>query len=223
MSPGTSIAADLLTPEHRYQLWLNLTKKNKCEPPQFTMQWAEEVPVIEHNDGGRTVVTLIAGEYGGKKALPPPVASYASDPESDLAIWLLEMEAGAKVTLPATKKDATKRMLYVHGDGARVRVGADTVDSEHGFEPTQNAELPVVAETPSKILLLQAVEIDEPVVIKGPFVMNAPEEIDQAYRDYKATHFGWDEVWKTQSPVYPRDQGRFANFGDGKKVYPPKQ
>lgn len=189
------------------------------------MQWAENVPVVEHNEGGKTVVRVIAGNYDGKQAVAPPRASWAADPDSDLAIWLFEMDAGAQVTLPPPSSPDAKRMLYVHGDGARVRVGSDVVESEHGFEATTGTDvsLPVVAETPSKILLLQAVEINEPLVVKGPFVMNTQEEINQAYKDYKATRFGWDEKWDTTAPIYGPDEGRFANFGDGNKVHPPTQ
>jgi redox-sensitive bicupin YhaK (pirin superfamily) len=132
------------------------------------------------------------------------------------------MEAGARVTLPAAANPRTLRMLYVHGDGARVRVGDDTVNAEQGFEAAGADALPVTAETPSKILMLQAVDIGEPVVVKGPFVMNTMEEINQAYKDYKATHFGWDEKWDTQAPIYGENQDRFADFGDGIKTFPPK-
>jgi redox-sensitive bicupin YhaK (pirin superfamily) len=204
-----------------YQLWLNLPKKTKWSPPQFTMQWAEHVPTIEHNDGGKVVVTLLAGKYGGKVALAPPTASWASDPESDLAIWVLDMAAGAKATLPPPAKAETRRMLYVHCPGARVRVGDQTVEAEYGFEAESGAELPLVAETKSRVLVLQAVPIDEPIVVKGPFVMNTQEEINQAYKDYKATRFGWDDKWNTQAPVYAREEGRFADYGDGVKTRPP--
>ncbi|WOO84073.1 Putative quercetin 2,3-dioxygenase [Vanrija pseudolonga] len=205
-----------------YQLWLNLPKKTKWSPPEFTMQWAEEVPKVTHNDGGKTVVTIVAGEYGGKKALAAPRASWASDPDSDLAIFLFEMEAGANVVLPPPVGADTKRLLYVHGDGAKVRIGADDVATEHGFEPASNtAPLPIHAETPSKILVLQAREIDEPIVIKGPFVMNTQDEIAQAYKDYKANHFGWDERWKSTSPNWGPTETRFANYGDGVRTRPP--
>lgn len=191
------------------------------------MQWAEQVPVVEHNDGGRTTVTVIAGEYGGKKALNPPRASWASDPENDLAIWLLEMEAGAKVVLPPPKSDRALRLLYVHCDDARVRIGDEVVETEHGFEPepgnTEAHAIPIIAEKASKILLLQANPIEEPLVVKGPFVMNSQEEVNQAYADYKATRFGWNKVWDTDAPVYPRDQGRFADYGNGVKTCPPKK
>lgn len=207
----------------RFQLWLNLPKKKKFSPPEFRMLWAEEVPVLER-DGVR--ITVMAGEYEGHVPPPAPTNSYANEPGSDLAIWMFEFQPGASVTIPAPKQDDTLRTLYVHGPGAKVKIGGEEVKENEAFEATPGSgpdhALTVTAETGSKVLLLQAKDIGEPVFEKGPFVMNTEEEIQQAYNDYKKDHFGWGEKWNTQAPVYPRDAGRFAFFGD-KKVYPPGQ
>lgn len=209
--------------DSRYQLWLNLPKKNKFAPPEFRMLWAEEIPKIE-KDNGRVRISVMAGEYEGHVPPSAPKNSWANEPGSDLAIWLFDLKAGGKVTIPPPKGADTLRTLYVHGKGARVRLGDQEVKENEAFEasPGNSAEhaIPVTAETDSTILLLQARDIGEPVVVKGPFVMNTEDEIKQAYADYKKSHFGWEERWDTSAPVYPKDAGRFAYFGD-KKVYPP--
>jgi hypothetical protein len=65
----------------------------------------------------------------------------------------------------------------------------------------------------SEILLLQAKPMSEPVVFGGPFVMNSEEEIQQAYVDYRRTHFGgWR--WKTDEVVFPREEGRFLRHAE---------
>jgi hypothetical protein len=52
------------------------------------------------------------------------------------------------------------------------------------------------------------------VVQHGPFVMNAPGEIQQAIVDFRRTEFGgWP--WPSDGPVHPRDKGRFAVHADG--------
>jgi hypothetical protein len=59
----------------------------------------------------------------------------------------------------------------------------------------------------------------EPVVHHGPFVMNAPHEIEEALVDYRRTGFGgWP--WDRDDPVHPRDQGRFAIHAGGRREEP---
>ena len=71
-----------------------------------------------------------------------------------------------------------------------------------------------------RVLVLQGRPIDEPVVQHGPFVMNTREEIYQAFADYQRTEFGgWP--WGASDVVHPRQQGRFAQMGDG-SVHEPK-
>ena len=47
----------------------------------------------------------------------------------------------------------------------------------------------ISAEQPAVLLFGHADPIDEPVVARGPFVMNTPEEINEAIRDYQAGKF----------------------------------
>ena len=61
----------------------------------------------------------------------------------------------------------------------------------------------------AEMLLFAGAPIGEPVVRHGPFVMNAPHEIEQAIIDFRRTGFGgWP--WESDGPVHPREQGRFA-------------
>ena len=53
-----------------------------------------------------------------------------------------------------------------------------------------NDEFVVKAKKDAKVLFLSAKPIDEPVAAKDNFVMNTPEEIEQAFADYKNGVFG---------------------------------
>ena len=71
----------------------------------------------------------------------------------------------------------------------------------------------------SELLLLRGRPIGDPVAHHGPFVMNAPHEIEQAIVDYRRTGFGgWP--WGSDGPVHPREDGRFAIHADGRREDP---
>jgi len=58
------------------------------------------------------------------------------------------------------------------------------------------------------------------VVQSGPFVMNSPHEIAQAFADYSRTQFGgWP--WPDTAPVHGSDHKRFAKYADGQTLVKP--
>ena len=111
-------------------------------------------------------------------------------------------------------------MLYVHGEHAAVVVEGDPVSSGEGFAQERHGTLSVRngAEA-AKVLVLQGVPLEEPVVQYGPFVMNTEAEIHQAFADYRRDEFGgWP--WSSRSLVHPAESPRFARFGDGRVERP---
>jgi quercetin 2,3-dioxygenase len=203
-------------PVELFQIWLNLPKAGKLVAPYFSMQWAEKIPKVTATDeGGRkTKVTLIAGQLGDKKALPPPPDSWASRPESDLAIWTLRMDPHARWALPRAKKETNRTLYFFRGDS--IMIGGVTVKPRQAVE--LEPDMDVLLEnggTEGELLLLQGRPIGEPVAQYGPFVMNTMGEVKQAFEDYHQTQFGgWP--WKSDDPVHPRGEDRFAKHADGR-------
>ncbi len=194
-----------------FQIWLNLPPDSKMVPAYFGMLWSEEIPTVELASG--VTVDVIAGRLEGKSAPTAPPDSWASRPGSDLAIWLIKMPASASWTLPAATS-GLNRMLYCF-------VGSDIVIEETALEEQQavrlDPEAAVAVRTggaPAEFLLLQGRPIDAPLFQMGPFVMNSPEELKQAFIDYRETQFGgWP--WSQPDPVHARSAGRFALHADG--------
>ncbi|MGO4202258.1 pirin family protein [Rhodococcus sp. TAF43] len=203
-----------------YQIWLNLPARNKSAPPEFKMLWNEDIPAVEVvGETGTAHVRVIAGRFGDRDALAPPAHSWAAEDSADVAIWLVDLEPGAAIELPSAASADARRVLYVHGDGARVDIDGTAVESGWGYAPDDGDSLSVRADTRSTVLMLQGVPIGEPVAAQGPFVMNSEREIMQAYNDYRTTRFGgWP--WPSEAPVYSRETGRFARYGDGRLERP---
>lgn len=214
------LRADAPNPLELFQIWLNLPARDKMVDPYFTMLWNEKIPrIVEHDADGRVVeITLSAGRYKELAPPSPPPNSWASRPESDLAIWSIRLEAGARFKLPATSA-GTERSLYMHR-GTMLRVGGQDVAGEHRIEVDGHGELELVAgPDETELLLLQGRPIGEPVAKRGPFVMNTQDEIRQAYVDYQQTQFGgWP--WRESGPVHERSEGRFARHIDGRFEVP---
>jgi quercetin 2,3-dioxygenase len=200
-----------------FQIWLNLPSADKLAPPHFAMLWSRDVPTCKFEDDTKkiTEVTVIAGELDGKRAPPPPPRSWAARPDSDVAIWTIKMQAGAKWTLPPARNPEAVRTLYFFV-GAMLRVAAEEVREHSGLVVESDEPLVLEAgETDVDILMLQGRPIGEPVVQYGPFVMNNRQEIERAMIDYQRTRFGgWP--WPSEDPVHPRDAGRFAKHADGR-------
>ena len=203
-----------------FQIWLNLPQKNKFVEPHFAMFWGKNTPrrIFEDEAGRKTQVEITAGELDGVPAPAPPPDSWASDPVNHVAIWIIDMEAGAQWGLPATAARVNRMLYFFEGDTLAIDDVALDVMTGVQLQPDVTVNLKA-GKKPARILVLQGKPIDEPVVQYGPFVMNTREEIQQAYRDYQETRFGgWP--WQQADQLHPRDKGRFALYADGREETP---
>jgi redox-sensitive bicupin YhaK (pirin superfamily) len=206
---------DAPNPVELFQICLNLPRENKMVDPHFKMLWGSDIPSYETRDseGRASKITLVAGNIESQRAPAPPPKSWAARSDSDVAIWPIRMEAGAKLTLPPMAPSSNRTLYFFNG--ASVSVGSRAF-SKHCLirvQPAVALELTAGPDT-TELLLLGGKPIAEPVVQYGPFVMNTRQEIQQAIADYQRTRFGgWP--WKDDAPVHPRDEARFARHIDG--------
>ena len=206
-------------PLELFQIWLNLPRDGKFAEPYFTMFWSERIPShTTHDEAGKTTeVTVIAGELDGSRPPAPPPDSWASRPESDVAIWTIRMEPGAHFALPPAHEGSNRAVYFFSGHTMNV----GDRELPHAHSATLRADVAttlVNGDQESELLLLQGRPIGEPVVQQGPFVMNSADEIRQAWIDYQRTQFGgWP--WPSAYPVHARNAGRFARHADGREEH----
>jgi redox-sensitive bicupin YhaK (pirin superfamily) len=159
------------------QLWINVPKANKWDGPTYQHASKEQLPKVLEQEG--VDLRLASGEYEGKTG---PLHSH-----TPVVSIVGEIEKGKRVQFTATPGYWT--LLYV-AKGS-ININLDTVNRYNlvVFEK-ENEEIFVCAEEDSQLLFLSAEPLDEPVAAKGNFVMNTPEEIQQAVADYNSGVFG---------------------------------
>jgi redox-sensitive bicupin YhaK (pirin superfamily) len=203
-------------PLELFQIWLNLPKANKMVEPHFSMLWSNTIPKHTAKDsaGRTTEVNVVAGTLAKAKAPPAPPKSWAANPDSDVAIWTIKMAPEARWTLPRAAKGTNRILYFFKGNTLGIGQRAIPLNMGVALRPDVDVEL-MNGSVEGELLLLQGKPIGERVVQYGPFVMNSPEEIQQAFRDYHRTQFGgWP--WPSHGPVHSREYGRFAKHADGR-------
>lgn len=217
------VNADRDNPAELFQIWLNLPAKSKMAQPYFSMYWNETIPRLRVQDGDnrRTDVAVYAGALeGAAGSIQPPPDSWAANPESDVRILTIRMDAGARWTVPPARSGVHRVLYFFAGD--RATVADRELAPAHAALLADTAAVELQAGAAEcEFLLLEGRPIGEPVAQYGPFVMNTQAEIQQAFRDYQETGFGgWP--WPVDDPAHPREQGRFARHADGRIETPPE-
>jgi redox-sensitive bicupin YhaK (pirin superfamily) len=216
------IDTDLDNPLEMFQIWLNLPADDKMVDPYFTMMWREQTPQVNAlcDQPTYTEITVIAGQLGPAHPNPPPPNSWAANPDSDVAIWHIQMGRNASWTLPAASGPNTHRVLYLY-DGDMLTLTDDcTIGESTGAIVDANKELLLRAGSDGAfIIMLQGRPLGEPIAQRGPFVMNTEEQLVTAFQEYRATQFGgWP--WSSPDPTHGDTPQRFAIHADGTREVP---
>ncbi|HEU4838162.1 MAG TPA: pirin family protein [Micavibrio sp.] len=159
------------------QLWVNLPARYKMRDPGYQEILNRSIPVADLPNGAGHM-RLIAGEYGDVRG--------AAKTFTPLNLWDMRVKAGSSVTLPVA--DGHNAMLLVLS--GRISVEGEGVNGREIVHFTQGGDaISFDVRKDAVILLMSGEPIDEPVVGRGPFVMNTAEEIRAAMNDYAAGRF----------------------------------
>ncbi|HRZ76053.1 MAG TPA: pirin family protein [Bacteroidales bacterium] len=159
------------------QLWVNLPKRLKETDPGYIGLQANDIPAIDLGVGAK--LNLISGEYQGSKG---PVNSLTG-------LWMstLEMKAGAGQRFEVDPS----RQVFFYVTKGQVMVNGEKVGGKALVRfGTEGSIITVNATEDAVILFGHGSPTGEPIVARGPFVMNTEEEIRQAWKDYQQGRFG---------------------------------
>ena len=160
------------------QLWVNLRAKDKSAKAGYQTLLKAQIPNVELPQDAGTV-RVIAGDFGGRKG--------AAKTFTPINVWDVNLRAGKSAELPLPDGHTTTFLVLsgeVEVDGKNAGEGDLAIFTRRGDGIT------VKAKTDAQLLVMDGEPIAEPVVGRGPFVMNSRAEIQQAFEDYQLGRMG---------------------------------
>ncbi len=161
------------------QLWVNLPSSKKMTDPMYRGLIEDDIPEVELDDGIR--VKIIAGKVEGMKG---PVEGIAVDPE-----YLDVMMPSKSEFNHSVDKDHTVFAYVVEGEAA-FGPDQDSVRKGNLVVLTEGSQVRVqTGANQARFILVSGKPLNEPIVWRGPIVMNTQEEISTAFMEYRQGSF----------------------------------
>lgn len=161
------------------QLWVNLPAKDKMSLPRYQAIVNAQIPEVQFgNNAGsaRVIAGELMGTLGPAKTFTP------------INVWDLQItDSQIALQIPAGHTS-----LFVVQSGSAM-VNEKRIESGELvlFErQSETDSIGIRGDSEARILVLTGEPLNEPVVGRGPFVMNTREEISQAIEDYQAGRMG---------------------------------
>jgi quercetin 2,3-dioxygenase len=169
-----------------FQLWVNLPAALKMTRPRYQEVLSDVIPEILREDGIK--IRVIAGKVD---ATSGPVTEIAADP----TYLDITVPAGSLFSHPVERGHAALAYLFEGTGSFGVASGAaGTVASAPKMMIFGDGDLVGVqaGNQSARFLLISGKPIGEPIARYGPFVMNTPQEIQQALSDLRNGTFVQD-------------------------------
>jgi redox-sensitive bicupin YhaK (pirin superfamily) len=160
-----------------FQLWLNLPAARKMTAPSYRDIPSPSIPESVSADGAR--VRVIAGAYDG-------VNGAVQRPDTEPLFLDIHLPAGREFR--QSLLPTHNAFVYTYRGIAGIE-GTEVPDRHMAILANAGDGIIVQALQDSRFLLIAGRPLAEPIVQHGPFVMNTPEQIHQAVRDYQAGRF----------------------------------
>jgi quercetin 2,3-dioxygenase len=159
------------------QLWVNLPSKDKMSTPKYQNIVDSQIPIIDL--GGGAKVRVIAGEWAGVRG---PAKTF-----TPISVWDVQFADSAQVELPLAVGETS---LVVVQRGPVTITNESLEAGELALFDRAGGTLSVRATAGARFLFLGGQPINEPVVGRGPFVMNTQQQIRDAMHDFQSGLMG---------------------------------
>jgi quercetin 2,3-dioxygenase len=168
------------------QLWVNLPAKDKLTAPKYQAISIKDIPIVKV---GEHSVRVIAGEFQNTKGPAStfsPVNMYIVDLKSTFGSMSHSLSRETmEINFPV---DYTTMVLVLEGQG---QINGERVEESQLVTFKNSGEIiKLNSNYKTKLLVLSAQPLNEPIAHYGPFVMNTEQEIMKAIEDFNAGKFG---------------------------------
>ncbi len=163
-----------------FQVWLNLPAKNKLTPARYQDVAGATIPAYVL-DG--VTIKAIAGKT---IANATDIAGYFDVEDTEPLYLDIHLSAGSAVTIDVPESHNAFTYNY---DGEIVIGESETPSKPQHLSRLSEGKqviLKNMGEEEARVIFLAGAPLQEPIAQYGPFVMNTPEEIDQAIVDFRA-------------------------------------
>jgi redox-sensitive bicupin YhaK (pirin superfamily) len=164
---------------HMVQLFVNLSRDDKLAPPRVFGLEPSQVPEWRSSAGDQ--VRVLVGSFDGESSplIPaPPFRFLDIQLQNDISLHLPAGHNALAYVLSGT--------AAVGAEGGKRQVPAEHAVGMRGH----GTSVTLTADEPAHLLLLSGTDIADPVVARGPFIMNDQAQIDDAIARYRAGRMG---------------------------------
>lgn len=168
-----------------FQLWVNLPATAKMTPPSYQEYTPDQVP--EENWPSGTRIKVIAGRTD------QGTSGIIRNDTVHPTYLDVQLQPGDSFTQGL--KPFETAFIYLHqgqltiGNGQQNRSSQLNAKQLGLLSPGQHLQVTNSDDQASRFLLIAGTPLNEPIVQRGPFVMNSEEEIRQAFEDYQNGRF----------------------------------
>ena len=173
---------------HLFQLWVNLPRRDKMIKPHYQDIQASKIPIGQTSDG-LVSVKVIAGNALGAHAI--------IDTRTPISYLHFTIQPGGSIVQQVPRE--FNAFAYVVG-GKEALFGEKEKEEKLAYRgqivvfakdgDKVSIRNPMNADSPTDVLLIGGMPLNEPVAHYGPFVMNSQQEIYNAIDDYRNGRMG---------------------------------
>lgn len=159
-----------------FQFWLNLAAADKMSDPDWADVPSSDIPVVQAEGFS---VKVVAGDYAGAQGA---IQRHNTQP------YILDVRVETGLEQAFAILAGHSSFVYVY-EGRAVVADNSVEQGKLAVLSQEGEQVMIQADAGTRLLLVSAMPLHEPIAANGPFVMNTQAELRQAFVDYREGRF----------------------------------